>query len=285
VGQLFWRLSVVAKLLLFCVVVANAASVWRVTGADGRTLYLGGSMHALRSTDYPLPSAYNHAFDASSRLVFESDPKDSAAGFKEILKAGQYPKGDNLKNHVDPRTYDYLRRFFSRRSVSEEKFKTFRPWFIDMILESPPPQLYELGVESFLSRRATANRKPISGLESRHEHNQVFTGLSDRDSEALLLLMFINAGNAASDGKNPMIEAWRRGDADTLERQLRNEYRDFPSFVDRLVTTRNRNWLPKIEGYLHSGRTYFVVVGAGHMGGPDGLLALLRNRGYQVEQI
>lgn len=277
-----------ATILGMVVLVADdafAACVWRITGSNGQTLYLGGSMHALRSTDYPLPAAYNRALDACSRLVFESDPKDSAAGYKEIMKAGQYPKGDSLKNHVDPRTYEYLRRFFALRNVSEEKFMRFRPWFIDMILESPPPQFYALGVEHFLSRRAAANGKPITGLESRREHNAVFTGLSDRESEALLLLLFINAGHANRSDGNPMVEAWRRGDVDALAHQLREGYRDFPSFVDRLVTARNRKWLPKIENYLRSGRPYFVVVGAGHMGGPDGLIALLRERGHQIEQL
>jgi uncharacterized protein YbaP (TraB family) len=52
---------------------------------------------------------------------------------------------------------------------------------------------------------------------------------------------------------------------------------------ERIYGQRNRNWIPRIEGYLRSGQTYFVV-GAGHMGGPDGLLSLLRTRGYKIEQ-
>lgn len=276
------RLFVVT--ILASAVPAKAACVWKVTGSNGAILYLGGSMHALRSTDYPLPSAYNQAFDASSRIVFEDDPKDSAAGFKDILKAGRYPKGDSLKNHVDPRTYDYLRRFFALQSVPEDKFKTFRPWFIDMILDSPPPQLYALGVERFLTNRAEVNNKPIIGLESVQEHNRVFTGLSDRDGEAILLLAFINAGREDSGGTS-MVDAWRHGDVDTLARSIRESYRDFPAFGERLLGDRNRNWMPKIEKYLHSGKTYFVVVGAGHMGGPEGLLALLKSRGYQVERL
>jgi uncharacterized protein YbaP (TraB family) len=140
-------------------------------------------------------------------------------------------------------------------------------------------------VESFLTQRAVANRKPISGLESRREHNEVFTGLSDRDSEALLLLTFISAGSSRTDEDDSMVKAWRRGDAESIAREIRASYRDFPSFADRLLTRRNRNWLPKIEGYLRSGRIYFVVVGAGHMGGESGLLTLLRGRGYQIEQL
>src|SRR4051794_1632384 len=91
---------------------AEHACVWKVTGAGGRVLYLGGSVHALQSRDYPLPAAYNRAFDLSERLVFEDDPDINSSQAKRFLKGMEYPKGDNLKNHIDPRTYDYLKRVF-----------------------------------------------------------------------------------------------------------------------------------------------------------------------------
>ncbi len=53
----------------------------------------------------------------------------------------------------------------------------------------------------------------------------------------------------------------------------------------RLLGARNQSWIPKIEGYLRSGKVYFVVAGAAHMGGPDGVLALLKGRGYKIEQL
>src|SRR5206468_11759291 len=86
--------------------------VWKVTDRTGGALYLGGSVHALRSSDYPLPAAYNRAFDASERIVFEIDPKALSGSGDAMLKAGKYSNGDSLKNHVEPRTYDYLRRMF-----------------------------------------------------------------------------------------------------------------------------------------------------------------------------
>ncbi len=264
---------------------ARASScVWKVIGPSGGLLFLGGSVHALRPTDYPLPSAYNRAFDASSRLVFEVDPKASSEAMKDLTKAGQYPKGDSLRNHVDPRTYDYLRRFFALRKIPEEKFTTFKPWFINLLLSSPSTEHFNLGVERFLTQRALANSKSMSALESVKEHNQVFEGLTDRESEAVLLILFINAGRETPEGVN-IVDAWRRGDADTIASRIRDSYRDFPAFRDRLLGNRNRNWVPKIESYLRSGQTYFVVVGAGHMGGHDGLLALLRLRGCKIEQL
>ena len=162
--------------------------------------FSGRFVHALRSSDYPLPAPYLRAFDASSRLVFETDPKTMAAATKGLIKAGQYRKGDSLKNHVDPRTYAYVRRFFALRNVPEEKFNTYRPWLIDVMLEAPPNENYELGVDRFLRRKALAARKPITGLESVEEHIAPFVGLSDREGEALLLIYFINMGRAGTSG-------------------------------------------------------------------------------------
>ena len=81
------------------------------------------------------------------------------------------------------------------------------------------------------------------------------------------------------------MEAWRRGDAEKLQHLMKASLADFPAFADRILDARNRNWLPKIERDLRSGHTYFVIVGAAHLGGPNGLLALLRSHGYQIEQL
>src|SRR6266704_5442150 len=268
------RRLIIGAVLLSLTSYSKAACVWKVTSAAGNLLYLAGSIHALQSTDYPLPSAYNRAFDASERLVCEVDPKALVESSKGLLKAGEYPKGDSLKNHVDPRTYAYLRRFFGLHDVSEDKFCRFRPWLIDIILSAPPPEYYQLGVERFLERRAKAAGKPITGLESAREHNDVFTGLTDRQAEALLLTLFINAGRGENNGVN-MFQAWRHGDAEVLASQTRDSFRDFPTMAVRMLDARNHNWIPKIENYLRSGQVYFVVVGAAHMGGSSGLLALL----------
>ncbi len=265
---------------------AASACVWRVSNSHGGTLYLGGSVHALRSSDYPLPPAYNRAFDASSRLVFEVDEQALMRASKGLVKVGQYRKGDSLKNHVDPRTYAYVRRVFALLKIPESTFAQFRPWLLVMMIQAPHAYgLSErLGVEEFLAKRARATAKPISGLETAHEHMAVFSELNDRESETLLLLTFIPSGGEA-DAADRILKAWRRGDADALAADVHNGFREFPSFGKRMLDVRNRRWIPKIESLLQSGHTYFVVAGAGHMGGPNGVVPLLRARGYQVEQL
>lgn len=265
---------------------AASGCVWKVTAPDGGTLYLGGSVHALRSTDYPLPPAYNRAFESSTRIAFEVDRKALLASGQTMIKAGQFPKGDSLKNHVDPRTYDYVRRVFALMRVPEDKIAKCRPWLLVALLEASNRggRLDNLGIDAFLLRRAQANSKTVIGLESLQEHVQIFAGLTDRQSEALLLLTFIPQATGEEAGAR-LMQAWRSGDVDAIARMTHEAYGEFPFFANRLLDERNRNWLPKIERELHSGRTCFVVVGAAHLGGPAGVLRLLRDRGYKVEQL
>ena len=98
----------------------------------------------------------------------------------------------------------------------------------------------------------------------------------------MLLISFIPGTQGTGE---QLKQAWKKGDADKLWVITSGMLADVPSIADRVITRRNHNWLPKIEALVQSNQTYFVVVGAGHMGGPDGLLTLLRQRGYKIEQL
>jgi uncharacterized protein YbaP (TraB family) len=86
-------------------------------------------------------------------------------------------------------------------------------------------------------------------------------------------------------GARRLNSVWKKGDVDGIWRIASGMLNDIQSISDRVITRRNNNWIPKIDRLLQSNETYFVVVGAGHLGGLDGLLALLRQRGYKVEQL
>lgn len=276
------RICLVLVFILGTVCAANAASVWKVTGPNGGIVYLGGSIHGLESTDYPLPPAYNRAFDLSSRLVFEDDEKASPGKLKNFVKTWEYPKNDNLKNHIDPRVYDYLRRVFALAHVPEKQFSKLRPWALVLAFVSGGTN--SLGVESYLGQRAHRNHKPIEGLESFHEHTKIISGLDDHQAQLVLLAGFIPQATG-TDKRKFIVSEWRAGHVDAIARDMRNDYKDLPSFYQRLIVNRNRNWIPKIERYMQKRDPSFIVAGAGHMGGPDGVLALLKARGCKIEEM
>ena len=278
-------LSALSAIFLVPEAEAASACVWKVTRPDGKTVYLGGSVHSLRESDYPLPAAYQSAFNASSRIAFEVDARALRESSDALVQNGKYRKGDSLKKHVDARTYAYVRRLFELMNVPESSFSQYRPWFIVLVLQSSSTRhaLPKAGVDEFFMKQAAKRSMPVVGLESVQEHARIYSGLTDRESEILLLVTFIPSGTSL--GHDDIMKAWRRGDADSLARIMDHESQEFPAFNDRLLGARNRAWIPKIDGFLASGHTYFVVAGAGHFGGSKGVLALLRAKGYQIEQL
>jgi uncharacterized protein YbaP (TraB family) len=279
---IFFVVAAFVTLTLFSDGAETHACVWKVTGPNDSTLYLGGSVHGLLSADYPLPPAYNRAFDDSSALVIEEDVNVSLSKARSFYKSGFYPKSDSLKNHVDPRTYDYLRRLFDLSHIPEAQWSKCKPWMLTMTILSTSTN--NLGIEAHLIRRARANHKQVLGIESFQEHAEVISGMPDKQAELVLLFNFIPQ-DEQSERRNQLIAEWRRGDVDALASREAQVFHDLPSYRERLINERNRNWLPKIEDYLTHRDKYFVVVGAAHLGGAQGVLALLRSRGYKLEQL
>jgi uncharacterized protein YbaP (TraB family) len=82
-----------------------------------------------------------------------------------------------------------------------------------------------------------------------------------------------------------LVEAWRTGDAPTVERIVLAELKPEPQLYQRLLAGRNRNWMPKIDALLLRKGHALIVVGAAHLVGADGLIAMLKAKGYTVEQL
>ena len=269
---------------------AAKSCVWKVTAADGHTAYIAGSVHALRQQDMILPAAYDEALRASDALAFETTLGTPGERWSTALnRAGRLPKGVTLKDRVDPRTYAYLLRLVAQVKGSmdpEKKIANLRPWAVAFMLrpEGFAGVRSSYGVDTRLEKEANKARKPTECLVPFKEHIDVFGAMSDRDGE-LYLLQELARLNTGSQTYTRTVEAWKKGDIGFIDRQFDADYQDAPSVRQRLLTERNLRWLPKIEGYLRTRRTWMVVAGAGHMAGKQGLPALLEARGYKVEQM
>ena len=270
---------------------AALACVWKVTDDAGHTLYLAGSIHALRASDYPLPAPYEEAYRASAALAFETDLTVSGEQFGQALgAAARYPHDGRLQDHVDPRTYAYILRVLSNvhgSTAPEKRIEHLRPWAISFMLESPggfQGVSSRSGVEPYFIAKAKRDGKPMAGLVPFLDHIAVFGAMNDADGEAALLLAFIHL-NTGGKTFTQTVASWKRGDVAAIEQTEAEEYRDAPGLRRRMLSDRNAAWLPKLEGYLRSGKTWTAIAGTAHMAGGDGVPALLRAKGYHVEQL
>jgi uncharacterized protein YbaP (TraB family) len=141
----------------------------------------------------------------------------------------------------------------------------------------------ELGLDKHFYDQAKADGKRTEGLETAEYQISRLDGMSMEQQEHLLSesLKDLDAERA---NMTRLVDAWRAGDAPAVERIVLSELKQEPLLYQRLLVERNRNWIPKIEALFARPRPAFVVVGAAHLVGPDGLIALLRAKGYTVEQ-
>lgn len=281
---------VVAFALFVSVSSAFAASpVWKVSKGDAR-FYIGGTVHVLSKSDYPLPAGFDVAYKQAAQLVFETDMQKMAAPETRQLMLQQvvYTDGRNLKQVLKQQTFQELEAFLADKKVAVAGVVGLKPGMLAVtltMLELQRLGMGEAGVDSFYQARALNDHKRLGQLEAVEEQIGFLASLGEGYENELI-------GYTLRDIKGlprimPLIKAaWRQGDLQKLEElALVPLKQEFPPIYQTLIVKRNKAWLPRIEAMLKNADVEFVLVGALHLVGEDGLLAQLAARGYQIQKL
>ena len=266
----------------------SKSALWRIRG-EHNVVYLLGSVHILPKSVYPLHPALERAFADSQQVAFEVDIGRATGGkvrqaFGEI---GTYPRGDDLSHHVSALTLQIVKLACAQLGVSYEKAKRFKPSLLAELLTLRYTELAgfreDLGVDNYFYQRAKALNKPIFGLETVSDQANVL--LQNEKKGEQHLLFTIGSLPEYKIALTEMVEAWRNGQVDVLDRFLNQDESNDPEMFYRMFAKRNARWLPQIERLTHENFNCLVIVGAGHLVGNHGLIETLRHRGYRIEQL
>jgi uncharacterized protein YbaP (TraB family) len=286
-----WRPAVLAVIAAFVVCTSTAAQsksfLWKVQSGS-RVLYLAGSVHALSADVYPLNPAFERAFQASTVLVEEIDlaQADLLTLGPVLLSKGMYQDGRTFDKAVSKETLALVMKKVEG-PMGLELIRSMKPWMVMMMLTALQVQQAGLdtglGLDKYFFDKAAAAKKPIVGLETAASQIDRFDKMPEPVQEQLLRST-IEDLDTQSKELTGMVTAWQRGDAASLEKTLLGAFRKFPAAYRSLIVERNNNWIPQMDKCLASASPCLVVVGAAHLVGPDGLLALLQRKGYRIEQ-
>ena len=148
-----------------------------------------------------------------------------------------------------------------------------------------------LGLDLHLAQRAHRDGKKVMELESIGQQMQMLDGLPADAQVAMLeaTVQGIRAGTLSAD-MTSLVEAWRKGEAEKLDEVAMRDLQHMPpatarSLKSRLYDERNRAMADRIAQMLDASEVVLVAVGAGHMTGPEGLVALLKVRGFAVRRL
>ncbi len=273
-------------------VVATAAQArtfgWKVTGKGG-VVYLVGSIHLLSKDFYPLNPAIEAAYKDADLLVEEVDMAEmlDPAAQMGFLTRGMLPSATPLDKVISPSTYALVTKRAADLGLPVEPFKLLKPWLVALMLVQTEWQKAgfdpELGIDKHFYDQAKAEGKTTQGLETADYQISRLDDMTMEQQEHLLSESLKDL-DAEKANMARLVESWRAGDVPGVERIVLSELKQEPLLYQRLLVERNRNWMPKIEALFARPRHAIVVVGAAHLVGPDGLIAMLRAKGYTVEQ-
>lgn len=263
--------------------------MWKATNANG-VVYLVGSVHLLTADYYPLDPAFDEAFKTTDLLVEELDMREmlAPASQMQMLTRGMLPAGRTLDKVLSPETFNAVVKRFSDLGMPVEPMKQFKPWLLSLTLQALEWQKAgfdaDLGLDKHFYDMAVAQGKTVQGLETLSFQLAQFDEMSMAMQDRLLAETLKELETTRTSFVR-MADAWRVGDAPEIERIVLRDLKADPQMYERLLVNRNRSWLPKIEALFARSKASFVVVGAAHLVGTDGLLQMLRAKGYTVEQL
>jgi hypothetical protein len=266
---------------------ADKTFMWRVQNED-TTVYLVGSVHALREDSYPLPAAMEAAFDDAQKLMFEIDLDEMAAAAFQMLVAGSLEDGRTLEEVVGPETWAACVDRIEGMGLQPGMFRTMKPWMAAVTLTafemSSAGYLSSAGLDTYFTERAKKAGKERLALETVDFQVKLFAELTPEQSLAFLHYTLEDLETVVPE-LDSIASSWRAGDVPELETRLLEGFEEFPEIFEKMVTDRNRSWLAPIEELLFGHQNAMVVVGSLHLVGDGGVVELLRKRGYTVDQL
>lgn len=260
------------------------ALLWRISG-NGLTKnsYLFGTIHAICAESYFFSQAAQKALEESERLVLELDMDDPLM-LLQVQQAMMMPEGKHLRDLLPEADYKRLHRFFKDSLNMDLNILGYmKPISLSSLLYPKMMSCPTVSYEFKLMETAKKQQKEIVGMETVADQLKVFDAIPIEKQAAMLLEMSEKYGQHTGEMQE-LMAAYRSQDINALYELIKKSSFGTEDFEQVLLTDRNRSWIDKIANMSQEKATFFAV-GAGHLGGTEGVIALLRNKGFTLEPI
>lgn len=241
---------------------------------------------------YPLDRVIETAFNESQVLVVEANITDSSSYMNDLagLADSLINPSSNLQDRLSTSTYSLFKSKLDKMSFPIEYFSSLEPWVLAITLEMMEFQKMgfdpKYGIDNYFLEKSQG-RKKIVELESIDYQLGIFKSFSDKEQDVFLLSTLLGLDKIENLSR-VLINAWKTGDVVTLQTVMAPDpkvKKNLESVNKKLYGVRNFNMTEKIDNFIGQDKNYFVVVGAGHLVGTDGIVTLLKEKGHLVDQL
>ena len=287
-----WFASLLVAVVLLAAPVfaeGHGPALWKISGV-GTTLYIFGSVHALKPGTSWLDDNLRQKISSATAIYLEVPPGEQQPLFLGglVLRYGFLAKGDSLRNHLPAEVYAEVGAAFRAHGMQEKIYGSFKPWTADVTYVSvsflDAGYKEDVGVEATVAALAQAKGIHTGGLETAEFQISLFASLTDQEATQMLKEDLAEK-DQVQIVMDRLTKSWSSGDVADLAAYFDGVTKGDPRLQKKFITDRNAAWVPKIQAIMGKPGTYLVVVGTGHLVGPQSLIAMLRGAGLQVERV
>lgn len=265
--------------------------LWKVSGNGlDKPSYVFGTIHLIPSEDYFVPDGMEEAILSSESVVFEIDIAeltDLESQLSIMMKAFMQD-GTSLQDLLNEEDYVLVKEHFESMGIPFFLFDRLKPMFLSsFIAEDLGPDALNSGemksYEMEIYAIAEENSLETAGLETVEFQLSIFDSIPYKD-QANMLVESIRSIESGDSSYQELIEIYKQQDIEVLYRSIAAESPELGDYGNLLISDRNKHWISTMKEIMQSGPAFFAV-GAGHLGGKEGVIQLLRKEGYSVEPV
>ncbi|WP_298298339.1 TraB/GumN family protein [Hydrotalea sp.] len=282
--QLNWRYYLLLLLLPICTTAQTQQSLlWRVSGNQLKSSsYIFGTFHLLCPNQFKLPDTLTAIIQSVDTVYFEIKLDDPAL-FNNMLQEMTMQIHQSLQNLMALSTYDSINRIFQEKTkMNLNFFQFYKPILITSFLYPALMGCTPISLETEIQKIANKKNIPIAGLETADFQFKILDEIPYQQQANMLKETLLYFNRSQTELKN-MVAMYQRMNIDSIQQSVGAED-DLVQYQNELIIQRNKNWVTILNKWLPHA-SCFIAVGAGHLGGEQGLIALLRKAGYTVTPI
>lgn len=269
----------------------DKALLWEISGNGlKKPSFLYGTIHLIPKERYTIPKSVENALEKTDQMAFEIDMRELTNIFTQftLISKAFMRDGKRLRDLLSAEDYAYVKSKMSERGLPNiGMLERIKPMFLSMMLgsegENPMDSKSKMtSVEMEMYRAGRSRKLSSTGLETTASQMEVFDAIP-YDQQAKMLLATLRTTEKSSDEYSAMLTLYEQQDIDAMHTLMDGEAEGgLNNYKDILLDRRNKNWIPLMGRIMRQQPTIFAV-GAGHLGGTQGVIALLRKEGYRVE--
>ena len=262
--------------------------LWKISGKDLPTpSYLYGTIHLIGKDDFFLTDSTLASIDRAQLVTFEINMEDmmNLPAQLGLMMKSFMDNGKSLRDLLNEEEYALVKEHFDKMGLPLFLFERMKPMFLTVFasMDMSPDAMstgemvsYEMKIMDI----AKQQKKKMGGLETAEYQMSMFDSIP-YEAQAQMLVESIKSSGAGNEEFDEMLNLYKTQDINGMVTMMRADEEGIGNYEDLLLVTRNKNWIP-VMGEMMMKQPAFFAVGAGHLGGETGVVALLRKEGYTV---